>query len=633
MARHKKSITQVYGIENWGTPYFRINRKGNVCVDVHGRDGQTIDLLELMEQVRSKGIDPPVLLRFPQILETQIQRLHQCFQNAIQEFEYSGNYQAVFPMKVNHRREVIEDILSAGKKYRYGLEVGSKPELFVALALQMHPEALLVCNGYKDSTYLRLVLDAHDMGRSVVLVMESLDECRLLLKIFKREKREDLPMLGMRIKLTSRGSGKWEQSGGDQSKFGLTSSQILEAMKLLEKAGCNRYLKMLHFHIGSQITEIRRIKSAIREAARFYSKLKRIAPSLQYLNVGGGLGVDYDGSRTSSDASANYTMQEYANDVVYTIMEVSDNEDVEEPTIVSESGRAVVSYHSILVSNVLRDLDGFNKDLNRIEITDEHPQVLIELHDIFKKTSAKNYREYYHDAIEKREELLSLFNLGYLSLEDRALGEDFFWAICHKTLGYSRRAKGTREEWDALARSLTGKVIVNLSVFQSLPDYWALEQLFPIMPLHRHHEPADRNVVLADITCDSDGVIDRFIDIKEDKEFLELHPPSKKPYYMGFFLVGAYQDIIGDFHNLFGKTNEVHVLADPKGGFLIKRNIAGDTINVALRHVRYDADALLKGFISMVENAVEQGNLSKTSGKKTIDFYREGLTGYTYLKD
>ncbi len=624
-----RDAEKIYFPESWGGGYFSINDKGHVQVDVNADGHQKIDLYDLVEAANAKGLTPPFLFRFPQILEHRIAMLHESFRNAIAEFKYRGRYQGVFPMKVNHRKEVMEAILKAGRRFDYGIEVGSKPEIFVAMALPLSENALMICNGFKDDDYLTMAMNAERFGRNVLVVLESVEETRRVLEVAQREGVRI--SLGMRVRLDARGSGRWQESGGAYSKFGLSTGELLEVVRILDEADKAHWLEMLHFHSGSQVTEIKRIKNVIKEAARVYAKLKKQVNSLRYLNVGGGLGVDYDGSKTSSDASINYTIQEYANDVVYTVLDVCDNENIEHPVLVSESGRAVTAHHAVNVVNVHRAPETV-RDPEKIRITDDDPQVVAELHDIWRNLSLKNYREYYHDALEHRDELASLFNLGYIELEDRARGEALFYDICHVAVRFSKRDRGpSREEFDDLQRDLAYRYICNFSVFQSAPDAWAIEQLFPIMPIHRLNERPDTGAILCDITCDSDGVIDNFIDIHDEKRFLDLHKTGKGLYWIGVFMVGAYQDIIGDFHNLFGKVNEVLVMVGDDGRAHVQKTVRGDTIRESITFVRYEPEELEQSYFTELDKRVKGGQLTAADAKRMKAAFSKGLQGTTYL--
>jgi arginine decarboxylase len=621
---------KTYFPDAWGGGYFTIGPKGTIQVDVNADGHQKVDLYELVQQLQAKGATPPYLFRFPQILEHRIETLHGAFLGAIKEFDYPGTYQGVFPMKVNHRKEVMEYILKAGRRFEYGIEVGSKPEMYVALALPLTPGGLLLCNGFKDDDYIRMAMNARRLGRNVVIILESLAEAHSVLKLAD-EMSLDV-VLGIRVRLHARGSGRWEESGGAHSKFGLSTGELLEVVQLLEKNDRLDWLELLHFHVGSQITEIKRIKNAIKEAARVYSRLKKSVRSLQYLNVGGGLGVDYDGSKTSSDASINYTVQEYANDVVYQVLDVCQSENIPPPTLVSESGRAVTAHHSVMVVNVHRAPENV-MDADKISVVSDDPAVLQELFDIRNDITRKNYREFYHDALDHRDELNSLFNLGFLELRDRARGEALFFDICHHAVRLAKRERGPmREEFDDLQRDLAYRYICNFSVFQSLPDAWAVGQLFPIMPIHRLGEKPDTGAILCDITCDSDGVIDNFVDMHDERRFLELHKTTPKElYWIGVFLVGAYQDILGDFHNLFGKVNEASVVVGEGGRPHIQKVLAGDTIRESLQFVRYDPNELAKNLGRELEKRVKDGKLTEREAERMTGDFLRGLEGTTYI--
>ncbi|MDP8225558.1 MAG: biosynthetic arginine decarboxylase [Candidatus Lernaella stagnicola] len=630
MAEQVNAADKLYFPEAWGAGYFSINGKGRVQVDVNADGHHKVDLYELVEQVREKGLTPPYLFRFPQILEHRIEHLHNAFAKAIEEFGYGNEYRGVFPVKVNHRREVMEAIIKAGRRFQYGVEVGSKPEMYLALALPLVEGSLLLCNGFKDDNYMRMAMHAQRLGRNVVIILESLADVQRAIRL--ADKMKIRVPFGIRVRLHARGSGRWEESGGEYSKFGLSTGEVLEVLRVLEKADRLDDLVLLHFHVGSQITEIKRIKNAIKEAARVYSKLKKTVNSLKYLNVGGGLGVDYDGSKTSSDASTNYTVQEYANDVVYMVMDVCDNENIDPPMLVSESGRAITAYHAMLVVNVHRAPENVLA-VEGITLNDDDPQVVHELHYICENLSRKNYREFYHDALEYRDELHSLFNLGFLELEDRARGEALFFDICHRSVKFAKRERGPmREEFDDLQRDLAYRYICNFSVFQSLPDSWAVGQLFPIMPIHRLNETPDQAAILCDITCDSDGVIENFIDIHDERRFLELHrTTSKELYWIGIFLVGAYQDIIGDFHNLFGKINEAHVLVGEGGRAHFQKILPGDSIRESLRFVRYDPDELTRSLERTLAKRTGDELLTQREAKRILDDFKSGLEGTTYV--
>jgi len=523
---------------------------------------------------------------------------------------------------------VVSELLEAGWKYGLGLEVGSKPELLAALALETPPESLLICNGFKDNTYLSMASLARRLGKNVFVVVEKPHELEALAQVARD--RQGLPDIGIRVRLHARGSGKWEKSGGHTSKFGLSTAQLLEGIAFLKKNRMLDALKMFHFHIGSQITEIRRLKNAIKEAARIYAKARKLGVDIEFLNVGGGLGIDYDGSKTSSDASVNYTMQEYANDVVYTVKDVCENENVPEPHIVSESGRAMVAYHSLLVVDVRAEIGGGNGV--RAKPGPRDPQVVGELLDCLRTISVKNYREFYHDAVEHRDEMISLFNLGLLSLEERAKGEGAFWEIAARAVRYSKTQKFISDEFVELEKQLYEKVVCNFSVFQSIPDHWALDQLFPVVPVQRLREKPDHRATLVDITCDSDGEIDKFVDLKDIKEALELHRLNgPDPYYLAVALVGAYQDTMGDLHNLFGSVNEAHVVVDEEGRVHLKRTRRGNSVRETLAAFGYDPKDLAAKLQAILEEQMKRGGLTPAEARQLLSEYRGQFDAYTYL--
>ncbi len=627
MKTHLTENLKTYGTENWGQGYFDVSDEGNltVCADNH----RSVEILRIIEDLQRRGMTCPIVLRFPQILAAQVRKLNECFRNSIAEFGYTKTYRGVYPIKVNQRKEVVEEILRAGHRYGFGLEVGSKPELMGALSLEQPPESLLILNGIKDESYISYAYLAAAMGRNVVVVCESLHELYHLTRA--RKKGGPMPAIGFRVRLNARGSGKWQESGGATAKFGLSAAELLEAIAILTRDGMIGNFKLLHFHIGSQITEIKRLKTAIKEAARVYAKVCRMGVSVEYLNVGGGLGVDYDGSKTSSDSSMNYTMQEYTNDVVYTIKDVCENESVPEPNIITESGRAITAYHSMVITNVVRVVD-VAPDLNGVKVTDDEPQVVNELFHIYKNVGPKNYREFFHDANEHRDELFNLFNLGFLSLEDRAKGEQLYWNSCKKILKYAKAARYFAEEFEQLEKLLATKYVLNFSVFQSIPDFWAVGTLFPIMPVHRLNEMPLINATLADITCDSDGKVDQFVDLRDIKDFLELHTfHPEQPYYLTIMMTGAYQDIIGDYHNLFGMANEAHVIVDDNGKYHFSQVIGGDETGEVLGYYRYPMKELTEGFEKNLMVLVRKGNMDAAAVKKLTDRFKQDLGKYPYM--
>ncbi|HEY3175340.1 MAG TPA: biosynthetic arginine decarboxylase [Candidatus Polarisedimenticolia bacterium] len=618
----------LYGIDSWGAGYFKINEEGHLIVTPTNDEARLIDLEKEVTDLTRKGVTTPLLLRFPQLLESQVKNLCNAFRKAMSEYGYSREYRPVFPIKVNQHRFVVTELLEAGWKYNLGVEAGSKPELLGALALDTPPESLLVCNGFKDMAYLSNAILAQKIGKKVVIVVEKPYELESLIQIIKD--RGVKPLIGFRVRLHSRGSGKWEKSGGVTSKFGLSTAQLLEGIQELKKARLIDCLKMFHFHIGSQITEIRRLKTAIKEAARVYAKARKMGVEIEYLNVGGGLGVDYDGSRTSSDASVNYTVQEYANDVVYTVKDVCENENVPEPDIVSESGRAMTAYHSLLVIDVRAEISA--RTATKLKPSPKDPQVIGDLFFILKGITVKNYREFYHDALEHRDEMFSLFNLGLLSLEERARGEGCFWEIAFKAVRHAKTQKFVADEFVDLEKQLHEKVVCNFSVFQSIPDHWALDQLFPVVPIHRLREKPDRRATLVDITCDSDGEIDKFVDLKDIKEALELHGLNgKEPYHLAIVLIGAYQDTMGDLHNLFGSVNEAHLVVDDEGKVHVKRIRRGNSVRETLSAFGYDAKDLAARLQALLEERQSKNGLSPREARALLSEYRGQFDAYTYL--
>ncbi len=618
---------ELYGIERWGSGYFTFNKNGNLIVKPTKNDAQVIDLKNVVDSLAAKKINFPLLFRFPQILEAQIKALNGAFSNSISEYKYSGAYQGLFPMKVNQRKEVIEEIVKSGKKYNMGLEVGTKAELLAALSFELSNEALLICNGFKDDEYFRMALNAIKLGNKVVIVIDELSETNRLLEVSKQMNVK--PLIGIRAKLYSKGSGKWVESGGETAKFGLTTTEILECIKTIGEYDMLPQVQMLHFHIGSQITEIRRIQKAVKEAARVYAKIKLKHINIKYFNIGGGLGLDYDGSKTSSDASANYTIQEYANNVVYSLKEVCDEENVTHPVILSESGRAISAYHSVLVVNVTGNKNGnFNK---QVELRGNEPHIIKELYDGFKEINIKNYEEYYHDALQHREELLSLFNLGELELEDKSKGEILFWQICEKAALFAKETENKSDDFEDLNKLLSKKYIGNFSVFQSVPDFWAIKQLFPVVPVSRANEKPTEYGTIVDITCDSDGEIDKFVDLKDVKEILELHELNNGSYYLAVLMIGAYQDTIGDYHNLFGSANEAHIIVDESGGWHIKQIVNGDRNCDVLGYVKYNSNYLLEAFEADVNQAQLENGLSKADADDILNNYKNVMNRYTYL--
>ncbi len=626
---------ETYGIENWGAGYFGVNRKGNLTVRPADNDNLSADVKEIIDDLKKRGINTPILLRFPQLLAGQVRKLQKAFKNSIKEFEYSGGHMCVYPMKVNQNRAVVEEYLREGKRYNFGLEAGSKAELYAALAQEHSNESLLVLNGFKDRDFIQLAFAGAQAGKNVVIVIEKLSELENTLKLADEVTLENaetkLPMLGVRVKLYSKGSGKWEKSGGEAAKFGLTTTEILEVIRRLNETGRTDMLKLLHFHIGSQLTDIKRIKSAMREAARTYSKIRQMNIPIQYLDVGGGMAVDYDGSKTSFESSANYNAQEFANDVVYVIKTVCDDEDVPHPTIIQESGRYLSAYHAILVTNIQDEIETVVEDLTPLTITADDPPVVRELHDLRESINGKNYGEYYHDALENREELFTMFNLGLISLEARGKGEVLFWDVCERADEFAQQKKYVAEEFDDLRRLLCAKYLANFSVFRSMPDNWALEQLFPIIPIHKLNKKPTEYATLCDITCDSDGIVDKFVDLHDVKPVLELHKLEKgEPYYLAMMLVGAYQEVMGNNHNLFGVPHEAHIHIG-EDGYIIRKVIQGATLGDSLAVVRFDTAQLHDQFRRIVMQRIKDGELTTKEGDKLIAYYETQADSYTYL--
>ena len=619
---------EVYGVNYWGNNYFSINNAGNASAHPAGPDNGKIDLKELVDEVARRGIGLPLLIRFSDVLKSRIVELNEAFRRAIGEYGYKGDYKGVYPIKVNQHRYVVEEIVQFGRPYHYGLEAGSKPELLAVMGMLDDEEALVICNGYKDEEYIETALMCSKLGRTVLIVVEKFSELQLIADTAK--KMGVRPRIGIRVKLASKGSGRWEASGGDRSKFGLSTREVVEAINFLRKNDLLSCFELLHFHLGSQISAIRAVKNALREAGRFYVEVVKLGAPLKYFDAGGGLGVDYDGSQTNFASSMNYTLQEYANDIVFSMQEICDASSVPHPTIVSESGRAIVAHHSMLVIDIL-GVGEFDVGKAPDQISDSASRIVRNLFETYRDLSRKNILEAYHDALEYKEEALQVFNLGNLSLSERVVAEDIFWAICQKILKMSRDLREVPEELEGLERALSDTYFCNFSMFQSLPDIWAIDQLFPIMPIHRLNEEPTRRAVLADITCDSDGKIDHFIDRRDVKSVLELHPVNGD-YYLGVFLIGAYQEILGDLHNLFGNTNTVHVSLASGGGYQIEHVVTGDTVTDVLKYVSYAREDLVARVRRFAELAVRANRMTLDETRSMLRMYEEGLAGYTYLE-
>jgi len=625
-----EQTVETYGIENWGAGYFDVNRKGNLIVRPAEGDPRSADLKEIIEDLAGRGITAPILVRFPQLVAAQVRKLQRAFSKSIREYDYQGAHMCVYPMKVNQQRSVVEEYLREGSRYDFGLEAGSKAELYAALALEQTPDSLLVLNGFKDEEFIEMAFAGAKAGKRVVIVVEKLSELDHILRIADQTEGA-MPIIGMRVKLYSKGSGRWEKSGGEAAKFGLTTTELLEVINRLKEADRIDMLRLLHFHIGSQLTDIKRIKNAMKEAARVYAKVHQMKVPIELLDVGGGMAVDYDGSKTAFDSSANYNSQEFANDVIYTIKQVCDDENVPHPTIIQESGRFLSAYHAILVTNILDEIETVVEDITPIEIDEDDPQVVIELGDLRESITIKNFREFYHDALEHREELFTLFNLGLISLEDRGKGEVLFWDVCESANKYAQQAKYIPEEFGELRRLLCAKYLANFSVFKSLPDHWALDQLFPIVPIQKLNKPPTEFATLCDITCDSDGVVDKFVDLHDVKQVLELHKiDPDEPYYVAFMLVGAYQEVMGNNHNLFGAPNEAQIHIDEEG-YLIKKVIRGTTVGEAAGRARYERGLLHDGFRRQVTQRIKDDELSEAEGAELVNFYESRFDAYTYI--
>lgn len=621
---------ETYRVNEWGKGYFGINNLGNVTVMPTKDPEASIDLKELIDQLQARGIQLPILVRFTDILRHRVSEIHAAFQKSIEEFDYKGKYCCVYPIKVNQQRQVVEEILDFGKPFQFGLEAGSKPELLAVMALTNGGNTPIICNGFKDEEFIHMTMLARKIGKNIIPVVEKFTELELIVK--QAEITGVRPVIGIRAKLAARGAGRWRSSAGYRSKFGLTLTEMLEAVDYLKQRGMVDCLQLVHFHLGSQITNIRSIKAALTEVGRVYTEMHRIGANVNYIDVGGGLGIDYDGSQSDFESSINYTLQEYANDVVFRIKSVCDDAGVPHPTIISESGRAMVGYHSLLVFDVV-GVSNFDRYTVPPQIPDDGPQQLADLFAIFQDLKKKNLQESYHDALQAVDEAVNMFNLGTINIEQRALIERLFWAVCSKILRMVRELDYTPEELQGLESMLSDTYFCNFSVFQSMPDSWAIKQLFPIMPIHKLNENPTRKAVLGDITCDSDGKIDQFIDLRDVRNTLQLHEYTGQPYYLGAFLLGAYQEILGDLHNLFGDTNAVHVSLDENNHLNIDEVIKGDTVREVLAYVQYKADELTDRIRKDVEKAVKVGTISIAESREFLDFYQSGLEGYTYLEE
>ena len=620
---------ELYNVTGWGTSYFGINDKGHVVVTPR-KDGVAVDLKELVDELQLRDVAAPVLVRFPDILDNRIEKVSCCFRQAADEYGYKGENFIIYPIKVNQMRPVVEEMINHGKKFNLGLEAGSKPELHAVIGVNTDPGSLVVCNGYKDESFIELALLAQKMGKRIFLVVEKLNELNLIAKMAKQLKVK--PNIGIRIKLASSGSGKWEESGGDASKFGLTSSELLEALDFLEKKDMKDCLKLIHFHIGSQVTKIRRIKTALREASQFYVQLHSMGFNVEFVDIGGGLGVDYDGTRSSnSEGSVNYSIQEYVNDSISTLVDVSDKNGIPHPNIITESGRALTAHHSVLIFEVLETATLPEWD-DEEEIAPDAHELVQELYGIWDSLNQNKMLEAWHDAQQIREEALDLFSHGIVDLKTRAQIERLYWSITREINQIAGGLKHAPDEFRGLSKLLADKYFCNFSLFQSLPDSWAIDQIFPIMPIQRLDEKPERSATLQDITCDSDGKIANFISTRNVAHYLPVHTLKKtEPYYVAVFLVGAYQEILGDMHNLFGDTNAVHVSVNEKG-YNIEQSIDGETVAEVLDYVQYNPKKLVRTLETWVTKSVKEGKISLEEGKEFLSNYRSGLYGYTYLE-
>ena len=620
---------ELYNINGWGVSYFGINEDGNVYVSP-SKDQTRIDLKEVMNELALRDVTTPVLLRCPDILDNRIEQTASCFQKAKKEYDYKAENFIIYPIKVNQMQPVVEEIISHGRKFNLGLEAGSKPELHAVIAVQCQSDSLIICNGYKDQSYIELALLAQKMGKRIFIVIEKLNELEIIAKAAK--KLNVKPNLGIRIKLASSGSGKWEESGGDASKFGLTSSELLEALRILDEKGLHNCLRLIHFHIGSQITKIRRIQTALREAAQFYINLHKMGYNVDFVDCGGGLGVDYDGTRSpSSESSVNYTIQEYVNDCVYTFVDAANKNNIQHPNIITESGRSLAAHHSVLVIDVL-ETASLPRMSEEFEPTETDHQLVKDLYEIWDNLNPRSILEDWHDAEKIREEALDLFAHGIVDLKTRAEIEGMYWSICREINTLTKQLKHVPEELRKMDKLLADKYFCNFSLFQSLPDSWAIDQLFPILPIQRLDERPTRNATLQDITCDSDGKIANFVTNRHISHVLPVHQLKKTDqYYLGVFLVGAYQEILGDMHNLFGDTNAVHISVKD-GRYHIDQIIDGETVEEVLDYVQYNPKKLVRQLEIWVAKSVKAGKISLEEGKEFLSNYRSGLYGYTYLE-
>jgi arginine decarboxylase len=618
---------ELYRIQGWGDPYFSINAAGHVTVSPKGDRGGSLDLFELVNALKQRNLGLPLLIRFSDILEDRIERINAAFARAIARYSYSGVYKGVFPVKCNQQRHLVEDLVRFGQPHQFGLEAGSKPELMIALATLKTPGALVICNGYKDKEYVETAMLARGLGKTPIIVLEQIEEVDLVIEASR--KLGIKPILGVRAKLSAKGIGRWGTSAGDRAKFGLTIPEVINTVNRLKAADMLDCLQLLHFHIGSQISAISVLKDALREASQIYVELVKLGANMQYLDVGGGLGVDYDGSRTNFHASKNYSIQNYANDVVAAMKDACTIASIPAPTLVSESGRAIASHQSVLVFDILGTSDVPSEEPEPLQ--DGEHLLARNLYETYTSINADNFQEMFHDATQFKEEAVNLFGFGYISLTERARAERLYWSCCQKILAIARQLEYVPDDLEDLEKIMASIYYMNLSVFQSAPDSWAIDQLFPIMPIHRLGEEPTKRATLADLTCDSDGKIDQFIDLRDVKSVLELHPlKPNEPYYLGMFLNGAYQEIMGNLHNLFGDTNTVHIHLTPKS-YQIEHVVKGDTMKEVLGYVQYDVEDLIESVRRQTEQALEDDRITLQESQLLLQNYERSLSGYTYL--
>jgi arginine decarboxylase len=626
------SAISLYNIDRWGLGYFSINDKGHICVLPNQNPSTPIDVVELLEEAKQRGLTFPMVLRFQDLLRHRVEKINTTFAEAIAEMGYQSQYRGVFPIKVNQLREVVEEIMDAGAPFHFGIEAGSKPELLAALAIHKDPESLIICNGYKDALFVQNALLGSKLGKKVILVVEKLEELQQIIQVSREVGVE--PMVGVRVRLAAKGAGKWATSGGENAKFGLSTSDLMSASAMLKEAGLAHCMRLVHFHVGSQVPDIGTIKRAVREATRFYAKLAKMGHTMGYIDVGGGLGVDYDGSRSAFESSMNYSVAEYARDIVWNIMEVCDSEKVAHPVIVSESGRAIVAHHSILVVEAFGAIEKHHPDVVATA-SETDPRMVTEICELQKNVSLQNWMETLHDAQQIKEQSQSMFDLGLLELDSKAKIEEAYWSIASRIVNICKGMRYIPDEIRDLETNLGDQYVCNFSVFQSLLDHWALGQLFPVMPIDHLDKAPDRNATLVDITCDSDGKISKFIDLQDVKDTLPLHSlTAGQSYLIGFFLMGAYQDIMGDLHNLFGRVNEAHVFLedDEESGWYIEEVLEGSTIGEVLAMVQWNQGELTRQMKAQVDAAIKSDRLKPNEAMRLLASYEKALKGYTYLQ-